>query len=199
MTSDSDPTWQQYFPQTLTLTDVGAIELRAATAGDADAIVAFAKGLSEMDLLFLRVDITQPQVVANWLSNVEDGATASILAWQGDAVVGYGTVDRNAARWTRRVGEIRVNVAASVRGCGLGRQLTAKIFDVARAIGLRKLVAHMTPDQAGAQAAFSRLGFHTEAILADHVEDQAGGIHDLLIMSYDIDGLGAHVDAPLRL
>ena len=187
------------FPQSVKVKSGASVELKPAQSGDEDAIVAFAEGLDEQDLLFLRVDITQASVVAHWLKNVALGETLSILAWEADQVVGYATVDRNSARWTRRMGEIRVNVAPTMRGQGLGRQLTGKVFDIARRIGLQKLVAHMTPDQIGAQNAFARLGFRPEALLANVVEDREGDIHDLIILSYDIDGLSSQIDAPLKL
>lgn len=187
------------FPLTVTLDDASALELRGAQKQDAEEILAFAKNLSEQDLLFLRVDITKKKVVENWLKNVKSGETVTLLAWSDGNVVGYGTVDRNSARWTRRVGEIRMNVAERFRGLGLGRHLSGKIFDIAQRIGLKKLTANMTPDQAGAQAAFSKLGFRPEALLTDYIEDRAGGTHDLIIMSYDIDGLSSQIDSPLHL
>ena len=189
----------EQFPLQVTLADERSVELRAADPADRDAIVAFARSLPEQDLLFLRVDITQPEVVEHWLANVAAGVTVSLLAYDGDAVAGYATIDRNPARWTRRVGEIRVNVGPEYRSQGLGRHLSAKIFDIARHLGLKKLMAHMTPDQRGAQAAFKRLGFIPEALLADYVEDRLGRLHDLVIMSYDVDGLTDQVDDPLRV
>jgi len=187
------------FPLKVALNDKRLVELRLAKPGDDEAILQFARGLPEDDLLFLRVDITQASAVANWLANVAAGTTVSLLAFDGDRLAGYATVDRNPARWTRRVGEIRVNLASDYRSLGLGRQLIAKIFDVARALGLRKIMAHMTPDQLGSQAAFKRLGFMPEALLADYVEDRRGRSHDLVIMSHDIDGFTDQDDQALRL
>ncbi len=187
------------FPVKVALNDRRMVELRLAKPGDDEAILQFARGLPEDDLLFLRVDITQASAVANWLANVASGTTVSLLAFDGDRLAGYATVDRNPARWTRRVGEIRVNLASDYRSLGLGRQLIAKIFDVARALGLRKIMAHMTPDQLGSQAAFKRLGFMPEALLADYVEDRRGRSHDLVIMSHDIDGFTDQDDQALRL
>lgn len=187
------------FPLQVNLEDGRSAELRLAGTSDRDAILAFAKSLPESDLLFLRIDITQPHAVENWLANVAGGITVSILAFDGRAVVGYATVDRNPARWTRRVGELRLNVGPDYRGVGLGRHLSAKIFDVAHGLGLKKLTAHMTPDQLGAQAAFGRLGFVAEALLADYVEDRAGNLHDLVIMTYDVDGLTGQMDQPLQV
>ena len=97
------------------------------------------------------------------------------------------------------MGEIRVNVSPSYRAKGLGRYLTAQIFDVARLLGLKKLMANMTTDQPGAQAAFRRLGFVPEALLADYVEDRNGTSRDLVIMSHDVDGHTDQVHEPLRI
>ena len=54
--------------------------------------------------------------------------------------------------------------------------------------GLKKITAQMTADQKSARATFERIGFRPEALLADHVVDSEGRTHDMLIMSYDIDG-----------
>ncbi len=180
------------FPQEVTLTDGRKLELRIVGNDDRDAILAFARGLPEQDLLFLRVDISQPDSVDHWLNNVANGVTTSIIAYDGDKMAGYATVDRSPARWTRRVGELRLTVAHEYRGQGLGRHLSAKIFDIARNLGLRKLTANMTPDQKGAQAAFGRLGFMAEALLTDFVEDRSGNLHDLVMMTFDVDGLADH-------
>ena len=140
------------------------------------------------DLLFLRVDLTQPEVVDDWVENVQHGSSTTVLAYDSEGMVGYATVHRNIAPWTRRVGELRINVNKAYRSRGLGKHLTSEIFDVARGIGVKKLMANMTSDQQGAQAAFRRLGFVPEALLADYVEDRNGTPRDLVIMSFDMEG-----------
>lgn len=187
------------YPIRVTPADGRAIELRIVGPTDRDAILDFAQSLPETDLLFLRVDITKPGAVDNWLANVADGTTISIIAYDGNTMAGYATVDRTPARWTRRVGELRLTVGLDYRGHGLGRQLSAKIFDIARSLGLKKLVANMTTDQRGAQAAFKRLGFVPEALLTDFVEDRNGDLHDLVMMTYDMDGLTVESDHTLQL
>jgi len=187
------------FPKTVTLNDGRKIEIRAMTAKDREAILEFARALPEEDLLFLRVDLTEPAAVDEWVANLERGLSTSLLAYDGATLAGYATVHVNPARWTRRVGEIRVNAGRLYRSKGLGRNLTAQIFDIARALHLKKLTATMTVDQSGAQAAFRRLGFVPEAVLADYVEDRKGMSRDLVIMCYDIDGLTEQMDEPLRV
>ncbi len=187
------------YPRTIHLPDGQAVEMRLMTAGDRDALLTFARSLPQEDLLFLRIDITDPDVVDEWIRNVEAGLSTTLLASDSSGVVGYATVHRNRAPWTRGVGELRVNVAKAYRARGLGRSLTAQIFDLARGLGLRKLMANMTTDQHGAQAAFRRLGFVPEALLADYVEDRNGTPRDLVMMSYDVGGHSDVVAEPLRV
>ncbi len=176
------------YPKTITLPGGEKIELRLMTEDDASAILRFAQALPTEDLLFLRVDLTQQVVIEDWVSNIENGHSTSIVAYEGDDLIGYATVHRNNAPWTRRVGELRVNVSQAYRARSLGKTLISEIFDVARGLGMRKLMANMTADQKGAQAAFRKLGFIPEALLADYVEDRNGTSRDLVIMSHDVDG-----------
>jgi L-amino acid N-acyltransferase YncA len=186
------------YPRTIQLPDGHSVQVRLMTAADRDAVLSFARGLPQADLMFLRVDLTDPDVVDEWIRNVESGLSTSLLAFDADGLVGYATVHRTRAPWTRGVGELRVNVAPAYRARGLGRSLTSQIFDLARGLGLRKLMANMTTDQPGAQAAFRRLGFVPEALLTDYVEDRNGTPRDLVMMSYDMDGHSDVVAEPLK-
>jgi L-amino acid N-acyltransferase YncA len=175
------------------------VVVRLMEAGDAEQMLAFARSLPADDVLFLRSDITDPEGIAYWIANIENGTTTTLLAESGGAIAGYASVHRNPARWTRRVAEIRVNVGPAFRRSGLGRLLVNGVFDLARSMGIKKLSAQMTLEQPGAQAVFRRLGFQAEAVLADWVEDREGRPRDLLVMAYDIEGLTDQADEPLRL
>lgn len=175
------------YPREVTLKE-GTVTFRIMTANDRDAILSFARRLPPDDLLFLRLDISTPDGVDEWLDNLKDGRTITVLAEQNGAVVGYACIHHNDAMWNRHLGEIRVNVAAEFRKQGLGRKLVDDVFAIARDIGLLKITAQMTPDQKGARMTFERLGFSPEALLADFVVDRNGKTRDLLIMSHDVTG-----------
>ena len=186
---------RESFPKRIKLSDGTEVTIRRMEPEDLEKILAFAAKLPEEDLLFLRTDITDRQTVKLWADNVKRGNTVTLLAELGAEVVAYATVHLEQARWTRRVGEIRVNGSPRFRGRGLGKRLTAEIFELAKSLGLKKLSAMMTPDQTAARAAFERLGFRVEAILADWVEDRTGRARDMLIMTYDLDGFTDQVVA----
>lgn len=161
---------------------------RLMTPADGDAMLAFAQGLPRDDLLFLRLDIATPEGIQEWVRNIESEKTVTVVAETEGKIAGYASVHHNAVMWSRHVGEIRVIVSRDFRRHGLGRRLTDEVFAIARDLGLRKLTAQMTPDQAAARATFERLGFRPEALLTDYVEDREGRTRDLLIMSHDVGG-----------
>ena len=87
--------------------------------------------------------------------------------------------------------EPRVIVAQSHRAKGLGAALAREIFQIAKEVGLRKVIARMPLRQEGARRMFERIGFHAEALLSDWVVDRNDRTHDLLVMSYDVTSLTA--------
>ena len=130
-----------------------------------------------------------------WIDNIKDGHTITLLAEVDGELAAYASVHLDQARWTRRVGEIRIITSSRYRGAGLGRRLVAEVFDLARSLGLKKITAQMTTEQTAARAAFEHLGFQVEAMLSDWVEDRRGRSRDLLIMTYDVAGFSDHVVA----
>lgn len=185
---------QRHYPRRIKLDNNTEVSLRLMTAFDADRIVTFARTLSTDDLLFLRMDITNPDVVAQWVQNLAAGHTVTVIAESGSDMAGYASLHRNEVTWQRHLGEIRIQVGQHYRSQGLGRILAGEIFSVAQDLGLHKIVAQMTPDQKSAIATFERLGFQMEALLQDFVIDRAGRTRDLMIMAYDVTGLTEHVN-----
>jgi len=186
---ESGVTLQRIYPRTVKARDGRLITLRLMEAADTDEILTFARSLPPDDLLFLRRDITLPEVANQWVRDIEEGRTVTVLAEEDGKLAGYGALHFNEVLWTGHVGEIRMLVSPDFRRLGLGSRLASELFAVAKDLGLRKITVQMTPDQQGARVTFERLGFRPEAILADFVLDREGRTRDLLIMSYDITGL----------
>lgn len=109
-------------------------------------------------------------------------------------MAGYAALVTNRVSWQRHLGEIRIQVGLRYRSQGVGRALAGEVFSLARARGLRKIVAQMTQEQRGARATFERLGFQPEALLQDYVIDRAGRTRDLVLMTHDVTGLTEHAD-----
>jgi L-amino acid N-acyltransferase YncA len=194
MTATSDSSARQGYPREIRVGSE-AVTLRFMTAGDRNAVLDFAQALPVHDLLFLRRDITRPEVVDLWLDDIKRERIMTILAECEGALAGYVTVDRGDVSWSPHVAELRVMVASAMRRRGLGRVLTMEGFRIALDLGVEKMVAQMTTDQDGAIAVFETLGFRTEALLRNHVKDREGHKLDLLIMAHDVERFLAQMEA----
>lgn len=162
------------------------IHIRAFERNDVVAVAAFAAALPVHDLLFLSRDIQHARVIEAWQQAIADGEIESLVAVDRDAVVGTSAIVRDPLSWSPHVAEIRLLVAPSMRGHGLGRIMLDESIRMAGERGAIKLVAHMTPDQRGAIALFEETGFRGEAMLRDHVKDREGKVFDLAILSLDL-------------
>jgi RimJ/RimL family protein N-acetyltransferase len=156
-------------------------ELRPMTRDDAPAVLEFAQALPEDDLLFLRWDITQPEIIDEWVAQIEAGRVITLLAFAGDKLLGEGDLYHNETNWTRHLGEIRLLMSPDSRGLGLGRIIADEIYEMARLLELKMLTAQMTMDQHAAQTIFRQLGFQREAVLFDYAVSKDGEMRDLLI------------------
>jgi L-amino acid N-acyltransferase YncA len=162
------------------------VVLRPFSAADREQMVAFAKALPEGDLLFLERDITQPAEVDAWIKASLEGRLVTLVAWEDDRIVGYATFSRGKVRWTAHLAELRVVVAQSARGAGIGRLLLELAFEMVLDAAVTKIIARMTPEQTGARKLFQQLGFAEEATLRDHALDANGLPHDLVVLSFHV-------------
>ena len=164
-------------------------------ASDRERILTFTRELPERDLLFLHLDITQPEVVDNWIQRLEKGQEVTVLAEEvtdepaedGLPIVGFCSLHQSSILWTRHLGEIHLLVASRYRGKGVGGQLARQIFAIAQGYKLHKLVAQMMSTQRTSQSLFHHLDFIPEAMLHDWVIDRNGRTHDLIVMSREVD------------
>jgi L-amino acid N-acyltransferase YncA len=173
------------YPREVSLRSGQKVSLRLMEAGDRQSILNFTRSLPPDDLLFLRTDITEPRTIDAWVENIAEGTTISVLAELDGNVAGYASLHTDGARWTRRIGEVRVQVGVGSRGVGLGKRLVGEVFRLGQDLGLKKMAAMMTPEQASARAAFDELGFRIEATLQDWVVDREGKSRDLVIMTLE--------------
>ncbi len=184
------------YPAAISLDGV-TLTLRFLERGDRETMLDFARQLPIHDLLFLRRDITEPSNVDQWIEDIEDGYYTTIAAVRDDQIVGYTSVATDRLGWTRHVAELRVLISHEMRGKNLGRLLTEQAFALAKQRGVKKMMAQMTTDQEAAVKVFTRMGFQREARLRNQVMDRDGALHDLQIMSLDVDEFQAKIDVML--
>ena len=155
------------------------MEIRPLGPGDTAAVERFLQRIPEGDRTFFKEDVTDPDVLEAW---IQPGAGRSI-AVDGDGVVGYVALVPLTG-WSSHVGEVRMVVDPDRRGRGIGRSLARHAVLEALELGLTKMVVEVVADQDAAIAMFRSLGFDPEALLKDHVRDQAGELRDLMILAH---------------
>lgn len=181
------------YPRTVELQD-GHVELRLMQPSDEAAVLEFAGQLPRHDLLFLRRDISAAPVMAAWVREIDAGHTPSLLAVRDGNIVGCSAVVSDPLSFSSHVGDVRVLLAEAERKLGLGRILVQESFLLALSLGLEKLIAQMTADQEAAIQVFEDLGFRAEALLKNHVRDHDGSLHDLVVLSHDVQAVRSKMD-----
>jgi len=162
------------------------VSLRLMEASDKGSIHLFARSLPQEHLLFLHSDITEQAKIDEWIASIETGSTITLLAEPDGTLEGYASLHLNQVRWTRKLGELAINVAPEWQSRGLGEALCAEMLTLAGVLELRKINAQMVADHKSARALFERLGFVIRAFLPDWIEDREGHCRDLLLMAYDV-------------
>ena len=164
------------------------ITFRLLTQNDREGMLKFTKQMTADDMMYLRLDISQPEVLDEWIESTQSGRSMTVVAADEDGgIVGYCTLHRNLKSWTRHIGEIRVFVSSKMRGHGLARKLVNEIFQIAKQQNVQRLVVNIARDQLHIQQMLQRLGFKVEALLTDWLMARDGRTHDLVIMSHSVD------------
>jgi len=184
------------FPKQVKLSDGTEVTIRRMDPEDQDKILTFASRLPEEDLLFLRTDITDRQVVKQWAENLKHGNTVTLLAEVGGEIAAYASVHLEQARWTAPGG--RDSYQRQPALSWTRTRQTADRGNLRTRQVARPQEAYRDDDPRPGLlrgAAFERLGFRVEAVLADYVEDRSGRVRDMLIMTHDLDGFSDQVVA----
>jgi len=172
------------YPRTVQSRDGKDIQLRLMGSDDRDRMVAFARALPSQDLLFLRRDITRAGVVNEWIRDIDAHRTFSVLAFDGEQLIGDASLHHNLLTWSRHRGEVRLVIGSEGRGHGVGRLLAEELNAIGRLLGLEMLTAQVPFDQQTAMTVFRQLGYEREAVLADYVIASDGITRDLLVATY---------------
>jgi N-acetylglutamate synthase-like GNAT family acetyltransferase len=163
------------------------IVFRLMSAADRGAMLKFTQHLPESDLMWLRMDITKPAIVGQWVDNIEQGSTITVLALEGAAVVGYASIHHNRQMWMRHLGEMRMLVRDDFRAdSALEQRLVNEVFQLANEMGLYRVFIHIPTDQPHVRVLYEQLGFQPEALLTDWLMTEDGKLHDLIIMSHHL-------------
>lgn len=158
------------------------MEIRPIEPDDHGEIERFLARVPQSDRTFFKENVDDPAVIESW----QRPGVPHAIALQDGQVVGYVAVVPLHG-WSNHVGEVRLIVDPGHRGHGIGRALAQRAVLEAVNLGLKKMVVEVIADQESTIAMFGTLGFDPEALLRDHVRDQSGQLHDLIVLAHPVE------------
>jgi len=180
--------------KTETLKDGTKVTIRNLTVEDLDRLMSFYQSLPEEDLKYLRVDVTNRNIVKQRIEAAESANIFRIIALKGESIIADGALELTTEEWRRHQGELRVIVAEEFRHKGVGMIIMRELYFLAIEKKVEKVVAKMMKPQVGARTICKKLGFHEELVIPDYVKDQTGKSQDLVIMTCNIQELWKELD-----
>jgi len=175
------------FPALHLAVDGTRIDIRPMLPSDGAALQQFFQRISEQDRYYLRDDVSDPEVVANWAENLNYNRVIPLLALHDKRIVGEGTLHRRHAAARRHVGEVRITIDPQYRDKAIGRGLLHKLVEVAKERDLESVLFEIAADaEEPARQAAAVIGFVPVAQIPDQVRDADGTAHDSLIMSLNV-------------
>ena len=162
----------------------GILTLRPMAPEHKTALLDFFQRIPAEDRLYLKEDVTSTDVIDQWVRDLDYSRTLPILAWDGDRVVGDGTLHRSRAEARRHIGEVRIVIDPEYRNRGVGRTLLQSLMNVAKAedVRLEKILFEVVSDTERAAAHTAEaLGFVKAATFSAHIMYFDGEPHDLLV------------------
>ncbi|MFA6148798.1 MAG: GNAT family N-acetyltransferase [bacterium] len=172
------------YPREITLRSGVTLVFRPMGRDDVDRLWLFFQQVPPEDRMFFRQDVSRREVVQHWADTLDYGLVLPILALDGDRVVGDATLHRQKTGWKQRVGVVRVQIAADFRHRGLGTAMVRELRHLGEKSALYYLMAEVIEEQPSAVRAFERMGFFRAATFPSFVNDQGGGLHNLLVLLY---------------
>lgn len=172
------------YPREITLRDGARLIFRPMVPEDADRLWDFFRRIPPEDKMYLREDVSRREVVEEWAKGLDYNRVLPILALEGDRVVGDATLHRNRAGWKQRVGTIRIQIAQDFRHRGLGTAMIREMRHLGEKAALQYLKAEALEEQQAAIRAFEKMGFERVGLYRKYVNDQKGGLHNLVVLLY---------------
>jgi len=168
------------------LKDGAKVLIRDQTLDDLDILMDFYLALPDEDRRYLRVDVTDRDVVKQRLELAKGGCLFRRGALDNDKIVATGALEIFPDAWRKHQGEIRVIVAEEFRRKGLGMIMMRELYLMAREKEVELLVTRQLRPQIAARNICRKLGFREELMVPDYLHDLTGATQDMVLMACDM-------------
>ena len=172
------------YPKEVRLRDNKAVAVRPLSRDDADALLQFFLAIPEEERFFLKDDVTSPELIRRWTSELDYRRALPLVALVDARIVAEAVLVRRRGNARSHLGEVRVTVAPDYREIGLGTTLVRELCDIADDAELDKVLFEAVADkEEDAIKAMEWLGFLRSGTIEGGAKDQQGHLHDVVIMA----------------
>jgi RimJ/RimL family protein N-acetyltransferase len=168
------------------LKDGTEVALRPMVKEDEEALYAFFQEFPEEQLLVLRHDVKDRDIIREWARRLNYNRVIPLLGLVEGKIVADATLHRVTHGWKRHIGGVRIVVAPKYQGLGLATLMLNELVRLAHELGLEKLWAEVPLDCVNAIRACRNAGFVCKAVIEGLVKDGQDQNQDILIMVCNI-------------
>jgi L-amino acid N-acyltransferase YncA len=165
---------------------------------DVQASFDFFQKLSGDDRKYLRVDVTDWEIVEDRVNEIGSGKVVRLVAEDNQEIVGDGGLELSGHGWGENIAEIRLIVANAFQRTGLGTKLARELHLLAAQHKVDRIVARLMRPQIGAHRILRSLGFHEEFLIPEMVRDRTGQWQDMIIMRCNLTDLWREMESLLE-
>ena len=172
------------YPKEVILKDGTGVTLRPLKDGDEDALFKMFRRLSIDDLWFLNHDVSDPEMIAEWINNLDPNRVISIVALMEGRIVGNAVLMMKRYGAKSHIGKVRISVDPGFRDRRLGTWMLLDLVNLSMTMGLQMLVMRLVQDRdASLINGVRKLYFIEEAVLKNYLIGGGGQTHNLVIMT----------------
>ena len=166
------------YRQIFTLKDGARVLLRPLIEEDRQALLDFFQPVAFDERKYFRHDVSDPNVVESWITNLNYDSVFPLVAVVGDRIVGNATLHFNEGTARHRA-EVRIFLAKDFRQRGLGGRMLHGLIELARRRSLYLLEVYIVNDSTPIIRAFHNAGFETKCLIEDYFMLPDGGLKDI--------------------
>jgi acetyltransferase len=170
------------FRQVVTLRDGARVLLRPLTPEDKQALLDLFLPVAYEERRFMRHNINDPELVANWALHPEYDKVFPLVAVIGDRIVGNATVHFGQGPARHRA-EMRIFLAKDFRRRGLGSKLIQAVVEIAKRRSLYLLEVQTVTELVHDIKAMQKAGFETKAVFEDYFMLPDGELRDIVLLT----------------
>jgi len=166
------------YRQVFTLRDGARILIRPLTLDDRQALIDLFAPLSSEDLRYMRHNVTDSQVISQWVDGMDYSKVFPLVAVFGSRIVGLASLHLNLGPARHRA-EVRVFLPKDFRHRGVGSRLLQGLVELAKRHNLYMIEAQIPSDQTPIIRSFQNLGFEPKTVFDDYFMLPDGDLRDV--------------------